>query len=71
MTVYETIKEMCKEHGISIHELERRAGIGNGTIGRWKNSTARLSSIEKAAGVFGVTAAQIIDASNKCVADVA
>lgn len=32
------IKELCKEKGITIAELERKCGIGNGIIARWKTS---------------------------------
>lgn len=32
----EKIKELCKIKKISISKLEKQAGLGNGTIGKWE-----------------------------------
>ena len=34
----ENIRSLCKEQGITIAELERRTGIGNGVISKWENA---------------------------------
>lgn len=42
------IRGLCKNKGITIAELERRCGIGNGIIARWgksKPSYERLSKV--------------------------
>lgn len=59
--LFDRIKALCDELGISLAELERRAGFGNGTIGKWQTVTPNLKSIEKVANVLGVTVAALLD----------
>jgi len=54
--IFEKIKKFCCENNISINEFEKRCGIGNGTVGRWKNNASKptlytLEKIEKATNV--------------------
>ena len=53
---YERVAKYCKDKGISIREFEKKCGIGNGTVGRWKNDNSKptvqtLIKIAKATGV--------------------
>jgi len=43
------IKSLCKGKGITIAELERRCGIGNGIIARWKTSKPSYERLAKVA----------------------
>lgn len=36
VNMVQKIKELCKNQNISIAKLERMAGLGNGTIGKWE-----------------------------------
>lgn len=54
------IKEICKERGISIRELERRAGLGEGTVKKWKDFTPRAESLVRIADVLGVTVDELL-----------
>lgn len=54
MGVYENISAYASKRDISICELEKKAELGNGTIGKWKNSLPSLKSLEKVAGVLNV-----------------
>ena len=49
------IKEKCKEIGLSISALEKKAGIGNGTIARWVESSPTLGSLQAVAKVLECT----------------
>lgn len=51
----ESIKEKCKEKGLSIFALEKEAGIGNGTIARWDKSSPTLGSLQAVAKVLECT----------------
>lgn len=51
----ERIKELCKEKGITIAELERNCGIGNGIIARWKKSKPSFERVAKVADFLGVS----------------
>ena len=49
------IKRLCAENHISIAELEKRVGLGNGVIARWGKGSPRLDLAKKVADYFGVT----------------
>lgn len=52
--IYENVKELCDKKGISISELEKKAKLGNGTIGGWRSSSPRLSNLQAVAEVLNV-----------------
>lgn len=43
--LYEKIKKLCEEKGISISALEEAAGLGNATIQGWKSSIPSIKSL--------------------------
>lgn len=43
------IRELCKEKGITLAELERRCEIGNGIIARWSKSKPSYERLAKVA----------------------
>lgn len=49
------VKELCREHGISICALEKDLGFGKGTIGRWKTASPGIESVVAVAEHFGVS----------------
>ena len=53
--LYENVERLCAEKGVSIWALEAAIKVGNGTIGKWKTSSARVSTVKKVADYFGVT----------------
>ncbi len=53
--IYENISRLCEKKGISIKEFERRAGLKNGMVGKWRKAKPRIDSLQKAADFFGVT----------------
>lgn len=60
MDVYNKIKSLAKKKKIPITELERRAGLGNGTIGRWNESSPTLDNLSKVAKVLNVPIQKLI-----------
>ncbi|UUY79097.1 helix-turn-helix transcriptional regulator [Staphylococcus saprophyticus] len=55
MNLYEKIKKMCNEEGISIAHLERETGISNGQIKRWAKSSPSVENLKKVAKYFNVS----------------
>lgn len=53
--IYDNIKAIADKKGLSIAEIEKRAQIGNGIIGKWKESTPNVDSLVKVAKVLGVS----------------
>lgn len=53
--MHDKVKKLAKERGISITNLEKELGIGNGTIGKWRESSPNVETLAKVAQYFGVS----------------
>lgn len=58
--LYDKIKELCKEKGISVSYLERIAGLSNGSISKWNESSPNADSLFSVAGVLEVTMEKLL-----------
>lgn len=63
--ILKKISKLCEERKISISKLEKECGIGNGTIGRWKDSTPTVDKLKKVADYFGVTLDELLEESEQ------
>ena len=55
------IKELCKEKGISLADLERQVGLSPKTIFSWGKSIPSVDKVYKVAKVLGVTVEELIE----------
>lgn len=55
MNLYEKIKSLCDNEGISISALEKKTGISNGQIKRWQKSSPSVENLRKVARYFDVS----------------
>lgn len=62
---YEVIAQMAKERGISVKALEEAAGLGNGSIGKWRTLKPNIGNLEKVADYLGVSVVDIIKKSEE------
>lgn len=53
--MFNKIKELCKEHNISIFELENEIGISRGVLYTWKKSAPSIEKVYKVAKYFNVS----------------
>lgn len=53
--MYNKIRKLAKEKGISIPELEKQAGISHGAISKWEKSKPLAENLQKVAVVLGVS----------------
>ena len=56
----ERIKELCKERGTCLRQLEIETGLANGSVARWDNSSPSAEKVRRVAEFFGVTCDYII-----------
>ena len=49
------IRSLCAKKNITIAQLERETGIGNGVIARWENGSPKVDNLMKVADYFKVT----------------
>lgn len=59
--VLNKIKTLCNENKISIAELERKLGFGNGSIRRWSTSNPSINNLNKVAEYFGLSIQYFVD----------
>lgn len=53
--IYENVKALADKKDLSIAELEKRSGLGNGTIGKWREAVPSVNSLLKVAKVLNVS----------------
>lgn len=58
--IYDIIKELCDERGLSIRQLEIRAGVGNGVIAGWKTASPRVDKLQQVADALGVPLTRLL-----------
>lgn len=60
--IYDTVKKYADDKGLPITTIETMAGLGRGTIGKWKaTNSAQVDSLLKVAKVLGVTASDLLE----------
>ena len=37
---YQNVVAYCEENNLSIHAFEKKCGLGNGVVGRWKDNNS-------------------------------
>lgn len=58
--IYENIKRICTDKGISISELEKKSGLGNGTIKKWETSSPTINKLEAVAKILDASIVDIL-----------
>lgn len=51
----DTIKQLCKNAGISLSVLEQELGLGKSTIYRWDTMPPAIDKVQRVADYFGVS----------------
>ena len=60
MHIYDKIKAMCKERGMSVRQLEVAAGLKNSAISKWNDSSPTIKSLKPVADVLKVKVDKLI-----------
>lgn len=50
--IYDRIKEICKKKGLSVSYVEKEAGLSNGTISKWNQSSPTVDNLNAVAIVL-------------------
>lgn len=60
--MYDKVKAIADEKKISIAEVERNAGLANGTIGKWREAKngIRFESVKAVAEALGVSIEELM-----------
>lgn len=65
MGLYEAVSAYAKDMNLSIRKVEQQAGLGNGTIRGWNESSPSVTNVEKVAKVFGITSWKLLKDAEK------
>lgn len=60
MSIKEKVKLLGEMRGLSLSEIERRAGIGNSTICKWDRISPMIDKVWKVANVLNVTIDELV-----------
>lgn len=58
--IYDKIKEICKQKGVSVASVEKEAGLSNGAIRKWNDSSPTIDSLKAVASVLKVRVDKLI-----------
>lgn len=61
MLIYDRIKEICKEKGISASSVEKKAGLGNGAIAKWNNFSPSVKNLKAVADVLEISIDELLN----------
>ena len=59
-SLYTNIRTICGERHITIAELERAAGLGNGVVRKWNSASPTLRTVIAVAQHLGVTLDELL-----------
>lgn len=57
--IYDNIKAICKEKGVSVNKVEKMAGLSNGCISKWNRHKPTFDKVQAVAKVLKVTVNKI------------
>ena len=59
--IYENVKKIAEEKGISISALEKKASLGNGVMRGWKTSSPTVANLKSVADVLHVKVDKLLE----------
>lgn len=60
MLIYDKVKTICEEKGMSVRQVEYAASLKNGAIGKWNESSPTIKSLKAVADVLKVKVDKLI-----------
>ena len=60
--IYDNVVELMAKKDLTIHSLEMKAGLANGTIRKWKDPaiSPNIKNVIAVAGVLGVSVSRLL-----------
>ncbi len=58
--IYDKIKQICDEKGVTVSSVEKKAGLSNGAISKWNNSSPTIENLQSVANVLKVKLEKIL-----------
>lgn len=58
--IYNKIRQLCADKGISTREIERACGLGFRSIENWKDHSPSVANVKAVADYLGVTVDELL-----------
>lgn len=59
--LFNRIKQLCEEKGISVYRLEKEAGLSKGAISKWGDSDPAATKLCAVAKILGTTSERLLE----------
>ena len=59
--IYDNVKKLCDQKGISIWRLERDLGFSNRSVSKWNDSEPGIRKVQKVADYLGVPIEKLLE----------
>lgn len=59
--LYDKIREICREKGVSVASVEKKAGLSNGAISKWNNASPTVDNLNAVAKILKVKIDKLLD----------
>ena len=58
--LYDNVKRICDEKGISVGKMEKELGLSNGSVYKWNESEPGIHKVRKVADYLGVSIEELL-----------
>ncbi len=65
MKIYNAVKDISAQNGISIYKIEKELGYSNGSISKWNRQIPNALRLQEVADFLGVTSSYILNKARK------
>lgn len=59
--IYDKIKQICEEKGVSVASVEKKANLSNGAISKWNKSAPTADKLKAVADVLKVRVDKLLE----------
>ena len=59
--LYDKIREICREKGVSVASVEKKAGLSNVAISKWNNASPTVDNLNAVAKILKVKVDKLLD----------
>lgn len=60
MKIYERVRAICEQKGVTVASVESQAGLGHATIRKWDDSVPRIDSLLAVSKILDVSIEALI-----------
>ena len=59
--LYDIVKKICLEKGISVGQVEKQCNLSNGSISKWNENEPGIRKVQKVAKCLGVPIEELLE----------